>query len=98
MKGQVCEGKTCGMGGCCCGHGGWYRVIRWVLGIAIIMIVFCFGMMIGQLKGELGSGRRMMRMPSYGGYGRAYPMMQNGSASMMGGTPTKVTPPTSSGQ
>jgi hypothetical protein len=77
-KCDVCQGKTCGM----CGMGGgymgrhscWYHVIRWILGLAIILIVFSFGVMIGELKGELSnSGYRMMR--SYnGGYGQAYPM------------------------
>jgi hypothetical protein len=63
-------------GGCWSGHSCWYHVVRWVLGIAIILIVFGFGVMIGELKGELaGSGSRMMR--NYGGeYGRTYPMMQ----------------------
>ena len=90
----MCQGKTCGMGGgCWLGHSCWYRVIRCVLGIAIILIVFGFGVMIGQLRGELaGSGRRMMN--SYGGgYGRAYPMMQSGQ----GGTtaiPSQAAPAT----
>ena len=79
-KGGMCQGKMCGMGGgCCFGHGGWYRVIRAILGIAIIVIVFCFGVMIGELKGALireTSGYRMMG--NYGSYGRMYPMMQNG--------------------
>ena len=84
MKGQMCEGKACGMnGGCCCfGHGGWHRIIRLILGLAIIAIVFCFGVMIGELKGALvreASGYRMTRGSYYGGgYGGAYPMMQNG--------------------
>jgi hypothetical protein len=80
MKGQVCEGKTCEMGGCCSGRGCWHRAIRLILGIAIIVIVFCFGVMVGELKGALireTSGYRMMG--NYGGgYGRAYPMTQNG--------------------
>ena len=56
------------------------RVIRWILGIAIIVIVFCFGVMIGQFKGALEELRlsddahvilwRRLR--------RAYPMMQGG--------------------
>lgn len=80
MKGQVCEGKTCGMGGCCSGHGCWHRVIRLILGIAIIVIVFCFGVMVGELKGAfLREGSRYRMMGNYGGgYGRMYPMMQNG--------------------
>ena len=54
MKGQVCDEKMCGMNGCGFGrHNGWYHLIRWILVVAIILIVFCFGMMIGQLRGEL---------------------------------------------
>ncbi len=106
MKGQVCEGKTCstcGMGCCCFGHGGWYRVIRWILGIAVIIIVFCFGMMIGELKGALvgrGSGDYRMMHTSYygGGYGRAIPMMQNGSGGTTGAPSTKVAPAAPSAQ
>jgi hypothetical protein len=96
MKGQVCEGKTCGAGGCCFGHGGWYRVVRWILGIAIILIVFGFGVMIGELKGELGRSYGHRMMGNYGGnYGRMYPMMQNGSGyGGMTGTPSTKTAPT----
>jgi hypothetical protein len=79
----MCQGKMCGVGGGCSGHGCWHRAIRLILGIAIILIVFCLGMMIGQLKGELnrGSGYRMMHTQSYygGGYGYAVPMMQGGA-------------------
>jgi len=86
MKGQMqhADGSKCsmcgmcGMGGGCFGHSCWHHVIRWILGIAIIIIVFCFGVMIGQLKGAFeSSGYRMMRTSYYGGgYGNAYPMMQ----------------------
>jgi hypothetical protein len=80
-RGGMCQGKMCGMGGCCSGHGCWRRAIRLVLGIAIIVIVFCFGVMVGELKGALireTSGYRMM-----GGYGRVYPMMQDGYGSAL---------------
>ncbi len=74
----ACQGKA-GGGWYSQRHSGWYHLVRWILGIAVIVIVFMFGMMIGQLKGELaGSGRRMMRAPYSGGYGRAYPMVQGG--------------------
>jgi len=81
-KCDMCQGKTCGMcsmgGGCMGKHNCWYHVIRWILGVAILLIVFSFGIMIGELKGELSnSGYRMMR--SYdGGYDQAYPMMRAG--------------------
>jgi len=76
----MCQGNTCGMGGGCCGckHGCWHRVIRCVLGMVIILIVFAFGIMIGELKGELNASYRTTRMSSFGDYGRAYPTMQDG--------------------
>jgi hypothetical protein len=95
-KCPMCQGKMCGAGGCGYGkHNCWYHVVRWILGIAIIVIVFCFGMMIGELKGALtrDSGYRMMHVSSYGGgYGRAYPMTQN-VPGMMGGR-TQAAPST----
>lgn len=82
----ICQGKMCGMGVCCSGkYGCWYHVIRWILGIVIILMVFAFGVMIGQLREELqSSGYRMMRTSYYGG-GYAYPTTQNGYNGMMGG-------------
>lgn len=72
------------MGGCCSRHDYWYHALRLILGIVVIVIVFWLGMMLGQIKGELGvgSGRRMMRV-SYNG--SAYPMMRSGQGGMMGG-------------
>ena len=87
-KGKVCEGGSCGMGGCCSAMKGscWYHVVRWVLGIAIIVIVFSLGVKVGEFKATFGSGYgRHMMHASYGG-GYAYPMMQNGYGGMMGGT------------
>ncbi len=91
-KCPMCQGKMCGMCGGCYGHSCWHHVIRWILGIAIIVIVFSFGIMIGELKASFteGFGYPMMRVSSYGGgYGAAYPMMQNGyngyGYGMMGG-------------
>lgn len=67
----MCQGRMCGMGGGC-----GYHIIRWILGIAIIVIVFTLGVKLGEFKGTLESnGYRMMRASSYGDYGRAYPMM-----------------------
>jgi len=88
----MCQGKMCGMGGCCSGRGCWYRAIRWIIGIAIILIVFCFGMMIGELKGEFGRGYRMMHAPYYGG-GSAYPMMQNWQSGAAGQSQTAPATP-----
>lgn len=76
----MCHGKMCGGWGMH-GHSCWYHVVRWILGIAIIMIVFSCGVMIGELKGAFESrfGYQMMGAGYQygGGYGRAYPMMQN---------------------
>jgi hypothetical protein len=70
-------------------------VIRGILLVALLVIVFCFGMMIGELKGALlreGSHYRMMG--NYGGgYGRMYPMMQNGQGGTMA-IPSQSTPAT----
>ena len=71
MKGQwaaASEGCKCGCArGRCAAwaavllrwHGCWFHVIRWILGIAIIFFVFCFGMMIGELK---GAARKRLRL------------------------------------
>lgn len=52
--------------GCCHGFGHKHFLLRLLLGIAILAVVFCLGMRIGEFKGEFRSG-------FYGGYGR--PMM-----------------------
>ncbi len=57
---------------CFHGHGHKYFFIRWILGIAILLFVFFVGMMAGELKGYLKSGR------GYGGYGSHFRMMQHG--------------------
>ena len=62
----------------CCGHchthgmGGKYHLLRWVLGVAIILIVFWLGFKLGEFKGYFGSydGSYFGR-----GYGRG--MMMN---------------------
>ena len=43
------------MNGCACGCGGHHRahIARFVLGLVLLIIVFCFGMNIGELRGEL---------------------------------------------
>ena|SRR3989344_510700 len=70
------------------GHGNF--VLRWVLGIVILVAIFSLGMLVGELKSTLGYGG------GYGGYGmmgRGYGinMMQRGYGydvpyyNMMGG-------------
>lgn len=68
----VSTGKTtCACGpGCACGCGVHcaHRVIWWVLGIVILLIVFCIGVKAGEFREEL---RGM-----FGNYYRGYPMTQ----------------------
>jgi hypothetical protein len=45
-----------------------HRVIWWIVGIVVLVIVFC----IGVKAGEFGDALHSM----YGGYYRGYPMMQ----------------------
>ena len=49
QNGQVCN---------CCGHHP-YLILRWILGIVIIVLVFTFGMKIGELKASLEYGYGM---------------------------------------
>lgn len=90
------EGKC---GGCGCwgmqNHVCWRHVVRLILGIVILLIVFSFGVMIGELRGSLESnfGYRMMGYQYGGGYGRMYPMMQNWGAAQPTGAPVATTTP-----
>ena len=85
--------------GCCnewgmYGHNPWYHLIRFMIGIFIIIIVFSFGVMIGEVKGSLESniGYRMMGYQYGNGSGYTYPMMQNWSSAPQTGTsPAKST-------
>ncbi len=54
---------------CCGGHMGWGRKswVHWVLGLVVLIIVFCMGYKLGVLRGYFGGWGYM------GGYGR--PMM-----------------------
>lgn len=74
-----CGGYTCGMG---CQHmygmrcGGRHYLLRWVLGIVILVLVFVAGIKLGEFRGLMGGndgyGYRMMNgrgynaMPGYG--------------------------------
>ena len=68
----VSTGKTtCACGsGCSCGCGSHcaHRVIWWILGIVILIVVFCIGVKAGEFREELHG--------MFGGYYRGYPMMQ----------------------
>ena len=61
--------------GCCgshmgCSHKRW---VCWVLGLVVLIIVFCTGYKLGVLRGYLGSWGHM------GGYGRPMMMYRTGS-------------------
>ena len=94
VSGMSCMncGRYCG--GACCGYDQWpHYVLRWVLGIAIILLAFWLGMRVGEFKGEVwgwGGGSRFYHggmMRGYGNFGPAYgpgdnywnmPMMSGG--------------------
>ena|SRR3989344_5328831 len=53
-KCELCNG--CG-GGHCLGHWHWHTLLRWVLGLVIIVMVFKLGIKVGELKSLImGSG------------------------------------------
>lgn len=45
-----------------------HRILWWVLGIIVLIVVFCIGMKAGEFREELRS--------MFGSYYRGYPMMQ----------------------
>lgn len=62
---------TCACGPNCtcgCGHHCMHRVLWWVLGIVVLIIVFCIGVKAGEFREELRS--------MFGGYYRGYPVLQ----------------------
>lgn len=95
--GHKCHGGMCGGMNGCGGHHMGFHILRWVLGIIIILMVFSFGVQIGEFKsafegGQYGS-RGMMRY-NYGyqqpvnmmyGYGGVVPA----SATVQGTTVVK---------
>ena len=52
----------------CCQHNWLYHALRWFFGIVIIVIVFCVGVQIGEVKNamESGTGFRSHHMMQYG--------------------------------
>ena len=75
--------KACGGGAGCssgCGfHSPIHRIVRLVLGIFIIILVFNFGIMIGELKSSIESGG------GYGYHSHRSMMGDQGGRSMMRG-------------
>lgn len=93
-KDQHTEGCRCGggmwpKGGYGCFQHHWsYHILRWFLGIVIIVFVFWFGIKVGEIKSVLETGRgagshQMMRYgrPMMYGNGGNYGMMGRASAS-----------------
>jgi hypothetical protein len=63
-KDHTCKDCNNGCAGCCgCCHGGKHIVLRWILGIIILVAVFCAGLKLGFFAASIGS---------YGGYGSHY--------------------------
>ena len=60
---EECCGHCCGMGHMH-GMGGKYHLLRWLLGVAIIIIVFWMGFKLGEFKGYFAN--------SDGYYGRGF--------------------------
>ena len=68
---------------------GRHAILRWILGIAILLIVFHLGMKVGEFKGEIEGGygispRHMMMRGGYDGYGMPYYGNDYSSPGMMG--------------
>lgn len=65
------------------GYGHRHFLLRWVLGILILIVVFWLGVKFGEIRGYFGYGyygypsHRNMMYPYYG-YGQPYPTMMNG--------------------
>jgi hypothetical protein len=74
------QGCTCGMCGgyYTNGHRMGITLLRWLLGIIVILMVFSLGVSIGEFKGEVMGGGMMYRHNMM--YGNEMPMMVTGSA------------------
>ncbi|MFN4181256.1 MAG: hypothetical protein ACK4FA_00975 [Candidatus Paceibacteria bacterium] len=58
-KGGVCESSCCNGGGHGCSYGGYgqHSMLRLLVVLLVMMLVFFLGMQVGELKGEMSSGR-----------------------------------------
>ncbi len=74
--GHKCHNGMCG----CTGHHMGFHVLRWVLGIVVILMVFGFGVQIGEFKAAFE-----------GGYGYHHEMMRYQQPVMMYGQTVPVT-------
>lgn len=84
------ENKYCRM----CGWGSGHFALRWILGMVILLIAFCLGIMAGRLHGGYGRGH-FGRFERGGRLGYPRPMMQgyqfNGYPGMMQGASGSAT-------
>lgn len=69
MNENKCAGGMCGgKGSCGCGHHHMH-IMKWLLKIALLIVVFCFAFQMGELKGMLrsqGYGHRIYSNMMYG--------------------------------
>jgi hypothetical protein len=90
------HGHNCARMGACCHAGGKHFLIRWILGVAILFIVFSIGMKIGEFKASIegsyygfdGFGRHRTMM--WGGYGDPNDYYYPGPGMMRGYYQNKV--------
>ncbi|HEY5221242.1 MAG TPA: hypothetical protein VIJ29_03840 [Candidatus Paceibacterota bacterium] len=89
----VSTGNTtcaCGPGCTCgCGHYCMHRILWWIVGIVVLIIVFCIGVKAGEFSDALHS--------MYGGYYRGYPVMQYHEVYGGGGVVSPAQPETPTG-
>ena len=81
--GHKCHNGMCG----CAGHHMGFHILRWVLGIVVVLMAFGFGVQIGEYKAAFESGQ--MVVTSQMRYGYAQPV---GVMYQTGGAPVSVLP------
>jgi hypothetical protein len=106
---QTPQGESCqsgcrhGMCGSCGAHGCKHCLLYWLFGLLVLVIVFCLGFKLGELKSNYEGGRSG-GYTRYGGYGGTLPMMQlpGGGQNRMfyisGGVPPTTASPTQPAQ
>ncbi len=77
-KGGVCEAACCNGGGHDCSYGGYgqHSMLRLLVVLLVMMLVFFLGMQVGELKGEMSSGRGYHEMRYQKMYTDDMPMMK----------------------
>lgn len=78
--GHKCQNGMCG----CMGHHMGFHILRWVLAIIVILMVFGFGVQIGEYKAAFEGGQMYRHgMMRYEGYQQQAPiMMYSGSGAV----------------